>query len=802
MTAESEQGDGTPRVEETETNQEGMSPSLSQGGIETPSSQHDGLGEYAISLFASGEEPMETGEVSNEEGKRNLRARQKDLNYKALATGKTEPKKAKKGKNTTTDKGQIMPKSDNKARKEPTLEQPGQGERAPTREAETSGQGERAPARDKGNNGQGERAPTMENDNSGQGERAPTREEVNAGQGERAPTRVETTNGQGETPPTIEDEEPGHGERAPTSKEKGNKQGERAPTRKEPAKGQGEKAPNKNPRPRGRPGQKATPSTSKANQGNNTHDKTMTVTNKRKMEEKAEIELHPRKRRGDSSDSTSEGSSTDSSETSGSSSTSHSSAERRAKRHKKEKRKIQKELNEQIAKYKKKNKELQETVDRLREKLEQKKKSNKSKENEINHLKKKADELERENQSLRKETKKVNETYQSLKDKLANVERVKEEFKTQKMESTRKNEDLDRQLQQAKRKIEESELLNNDLIEKLTGARAYQPRQRKDTEPTRFRAIMIGDSNSHRIAPNFNNKEAWDYTDNTYVIKDINNVYSEKTYDAAVFLLGTNDIKTGKDGQEEAEDLIRKVEQNKIARHKFICELPPINRRGRETERRIFNSTLHRGINQKHCTVIKMAREIESAPTETALSDDLHLTSANARLMAVHIESVVRRTINKETAGTRTKTKYYEDPAETEERQKRNEQSREEMKEVPCKFYNQGRCRRGDQCFYSHALEDHTGTRERNHSRDTRESNQSRERRDSNHSRGRRESNHSRERRESNHSRERREPNQQRERRHSERERESNEGQHQRRNSRDSRHVIVGKTGIRRVAHE
>ena len=72
------------------------------------------------------------------------------------------------------------------------------------------------------------------------------------------------------------------------------------------------------------------------------------------------------------------------------------------------------------------------------------------------------------------------------------------------------------------------------------------------------------DSNSQRIAPNFTNKEAWDYTDNTYVINDINNVHSENTYDDAVFLMGTNDIETGRDGQAEAENLIRKVEQQRI----------------------------------------------------------------------------------------------------------------------------------------------------------------------------------------------------------------------------------------------
>ena len=220
--------------------------------------------------------------------------------------------------------------------------------------------------------------------------------------------------------------------------------------------------------------------------------------------------------------------------------------------------------NSFLDRYRKKNRELQETVERLREKLQQRKRSNKTKETEIDQLKKKVDDLEREYQTIRKETKKTNETCQYLKEKLSNLEKVKDDFKNQKVELAKKSEDLDRQLQQAWKKIEEAKLLNHDLIEKVTGSWAYQPKHRKDPDQPRFRAIMIVDSNSQRIAPNFTNKEAWDYTDNTYVLNDINNVHSENTYDDAVFLMGTNDIETGRDGQAEAENLIRKVEQQRI----------------------------------------------------------------------------------------------------------------------------------------------------------------------------------------------------------------------------------------------
>ena len=118
----------------------------------------------------------------------------------------------------------------------------------------------------------------------------------------------------------------------------------------------------------------------------------------------------------------------------------------------------------------------------------------------------------------------------------------------------------------------------------------------------------------------------WDIAENTYVICDVEKVKSDKKYDAAIYLLGTNDIKIGKDGKREANNT---VEKSGIAINKFIIELPPINRKGKKTERRIFNCTLLQTAKSKNIRIIQMTREIEEFPIESAHQDDLHLNRDN-----------------------------------------------------------------------------------------------------------------------------------------------------------------------------
>ena len=311
---------------------------------------------------------------------------------------------------------------------------------------------------------------------------------------------------------------------------------------------------------------------------------------------------------------------------------------------------------------------------------------------------------------------------------------MKQEIKTQKIETSKKCDNLEKQLNEAKSKIHECEKLNAELISRITESRASQ--RKPPATQISYKAILIGDSNAQRMTPHLERTNTWDCSENTYKIKDISSVRCQKTYDAAVFLLGTNDIKTGKDGKLEAEELIGKVGQFDNARHKFIIELPPINRRGAETERRVFNNTLHNA-NRRNYTIIRMVREVEEAPKDVALQDDLHLTQTNAKLMAKHIESVVTREMEKKVSKPqeRTNTTPRENRQEQErdllERQRRNDKEREEKKSTPCRYYLQGRCHRGNRCFYGHNQEP-PNQQTRNERNMSRERGRSWERRDRN----------------------------------------------------------------------
>ena len=130
----------------------------------------------------------------------------------------------------------------------------------------------------------------------------------------------------------------------------------------------------------------------------------------------------------------------------------------------------------------------------------------------------------------------------------------------------------------------------------------------------------------------------WDITENTYVIRDADNIKSDKKYDVASYLLGTNDLKVGKDGKREADHLLNTVEKTEIA-NKFIVELSPLNRKGKETKRRIFRCTLQQNSKSKSIKITQMTREIEESPIESALQDNLQINRNNVTQMAKRIWS-------------------------------------------------------------------------------------------------------------------------------------------------------------------
>ena len=200
--------------------------------------------------------------------------------------------------------------------------------------------------------------------------------------------------------------------------------------------------------------------------------------------------------------------------------------------------------------------------------------------------------------------------------------------------------------------------------------------------------------------------------------------------------LGTNNIKRGTDGRKEAEKLIEQVRTFQHAKQKFIMELPPINRKGAEIERRIFNNTLHSNNEDKRFRVIRMIKEVVESPIELALQDDLHLTRENSKLTAAHIERVVEKYVTDKAQNQERERRTREEPTmETEkDRRQRNERFREEKRDIPCKFFQQDRCHRGSRCFFSHEIESSGSTR-RGRSMERRQSDYDKDRRDSKRSR-------------------------------------------------------------------
>ena len=609
-------------------------------------------------------EDPKTNEVPPDEGKMSLRVRNKEMDYKALSTGRADSKERKKNKS-----------EEKKASKENNQER-----------TENKGKGPKK-------RGQDQKASTSANKDLG-----------TIGRGERAPTNSKGlqdykdlgTDGQGERAPTgskglVEQQEP---------KNK-SKNGSRKGTEKKKA-------------------TEAKDRNMDVGDGRNTNEGEETPTQGTSVW-RADINIHAeepkpqrkRKRRRNTHRSPESESTTS---TDSESNTSSDSSPRRKKKHQ-NKCKCKTKINEQKEDIRDLEKEIYKLKDKLEERRETISKRNveaakhkeriADQERQIEHLHQTIREMERS----RERTK---ESVNNLQEKLRKTEQGKEDLKTQHHDAKKRNEKLEHQLRESKKKIEECESLNAELLQKITSRRESDcPKTPKEAK---LKLLIVGDSNSHRIAPHFNRRNNWDYTDDTFIIQDIDRVTCSEEYEAVIFLLGTNNIKRGSDGRKDAEELINRVKECKAAPVKFIVELPPINRKGAEIERRIFNSTLHKNREDESINVIRMTREVEEAPIDSALQDDLHLTRNNAKQMASHIETLVERTMaNKRATESRrnqdnrpTQTKITE--KELEERQRKNEKSRDKRKDVPCKFYRQGRCHRGSRCFFLH---DHQGDERR-----------------------------------------------------------------------------------------
>ena len=473
---------------------------------------------------------------------------------------------------------------------------------------------------------------------------------------------------------------------------------------------------------------------------------------KDETEEEMELNIHPprgyeeyvhteeapkKERRKEKRKASTSSSESESSDSSSDSSSEYDSPPRRSRKSKKKKHTKTKSM---LKRYQEYCKELERENKKLTSKLDEKRSTIKKKENELTRARKRTEELEGKIRKLKEEVteterqrEKTQDENNRLREKLKKTETVKEEFKLQRMEAGRRCENTEKQLMESKKKIEECESLNKELIEKLTSTRTAT-QTKKASSRNSLKLLLIGDSNSQRIAPHLDRKNKWEHTEDTYKIEDLGRVKCDNQYDAVVILLGTNNIKRGQDGKKEAEKLTEQVERFNGARHRFIVEIPPINRKGCEVERRIFNTTLHNNNDEKKYKVIRMIKEVEEAPIEQALQDDLHLTRTNAKNLAIHIENVVERVVPPKTEDQdrdQKKERKQSTQEEDTDRWHRNIKTREEKKDIPCYFYKQDRCHRGSRCFYSHDLDSSDRSRrgrstERRQSDHNREQNRSR----------------------------------------------------------------------------
>ena len=74
------------------------------------------------------------------------------------------------------------------------------------------------------------------------------------------------------------------------------------------------------------------------------------------------------------------------------------------------------------------------------------------------------------------------------------------------------------------------------------------------TKQGRVKAIIIGDSYTQRVDVHQDETVEWSLSQNTYTIQDLRHVKPEGKYDVALILLGTNNIKSGNDGQRRRQN--------------------------------------------------------------------------------------------------------------------------------------------------------------------------------------------------------------------------------------------------------
>lgn len=456
------------------------------------------------------------------------------------------------------------------------------------------------------------------------------------------------------------------------------------------------------------------------------------------------------------------------------------------------------ETKKELTKKRKENKTTEKEIRALKKELREAKKDEEKLEKTIEALKRANKELrkdkeheEKEKESLKIEAEQLRKRLQQEKKENERQLEIKEEIKKKKEELQEKLDETKKQLRTTTTKLKEAESINKDLIERITtrGGRTEEKAKQNKREKPKKKALLLGDSNAKRVINHLNEEVEWFVAEDTYKIEDVKRSGSLRSYDAVVTLLGTNNIKTGNDGIREAQKLVEEMEKSD-GKKIYICEAPPINRHRAKSEREIFNATLRNLVKtSKKCHVVRTPRITEEQPTNEVLVDDLHLDNFHAKKLAEKIqekvmeddkkqdemenesqinasEEEIKEIIGSEHSRARLLEQEYNvkirasrndpnkivikgteaDRKETEsnirkkleairERRTRNDALKESRKDIPCTFFAQNRCRKGDRCHFSHdkreTAHDEDRRRERRESREER-----RERKDSSSSRG------------------------------------------------------------------
>lgn len=259
------------------------------------------------------------------------------------------------------------------------------------------------------------------------------------------------------------------------------------------------------------------------------------------------------------------------------------------------------DTEEQIDAIKRQNIEQQGEINRLNQTIKETEKKAKALTSQNMDLKKKNAELTRENSRLKSQISlsqtatlkqtinKLEDERKKLKTDIKNKEKQLQDAEAENANMQRKIQDLEKDIDELNRPLDNTQDLQGELqdaqeiIEALYAKiKEYEecgPQEDLEIEdPTPHTNLLIADSNRRQIHPNLTQQGIeWDHTEEIFTIDMLDDCLSEeayiqKEYDSIYIMMGTNDIRHGKDGMKAAKKLTRIVKQ--LAEGKPVCPEP------------------------------------------------------------------------------------------------------------------------------------------------------------------------------------------------------------------------------------